>query len=90
MFEWAHEHYVELQASEKQIGHGLDLWRATLIEAGFHSDAPWKNAKDLYNTIDSIKAGNVPWITYTFQYHGLKPTQGPVPQWMEEMYELNT
>lgn len=49
---------------------------------------PWRNARDLYATIDSIKAGSVGWKTYKFRYHGPKPSTPP--QWMEETYELNT
>ncbi len=43
----------------------------------------------MYETIDSIRAGDAPWTTYTFQYNGPRPN-GTVPQWMDQTYELNT
>jgi hypothetical protein len=49
---------------------------------------PWKLAKELYTTIDSIQDGIAPWSTYTFTYNGPKPA-GSVPAWMTETYELN-
>ncbi len=43
----------------------------------------------MYETIDSIRAGDAPWTTYTFQYNGPRPN-GTVPQWMDQTHELNT
>lgn len=45
-------------------------------------------AEDLYKTINSIKAGNRTWKTYKFCYAWPTPS-GPIPQWMEQEYELN-
>lgn len=87
-FEWAHERYVELKTSAKQIGRGLELWQATLLKAGSSEKVPWKSAEELYATIDAIQAGGAPWTTHTFQYNGPKPT-GAVPAWMTETYELS-
>jgi len=70
VFEWAHERYVELKTSKKQIGRGLILWAAALAKGGSSEDVPWKNADDMYATIDSIQMGHVPWVTHTFQYSG--------------------
>jgi len=82
---------VCLQSSEDEIHEGLDLWHATVIkhesEHPTTDHVPWKNAHDLYEMLDSIKAGAVGWKTYKFCYTGSKP-QTP-PQWMEETYELN-
>lgn len=49
---------------------------------------PWKNAKEMYNTIDSISVGGVGWTTYQLSYGGPQPT-GTLPRWMREPYELN-
>lgn len=93
-FDWARYHYVRLQSSADDIHEGLDLWRATIIkhqtEHGIpESDGvPWKNANDLYSTIDSISVGGIGWKTFQFRYTGPKP-QMP-PQWMEKTYDLNT
>jgi hypothetical protein len=70
---------------------GLDLWRAAVVkhnsEHPTEDDVPWRNADDLYKTIDSIQAGNAPWRSYKFSYAGPKPANPPA--WMEETYELN-
>ena len=47
-----------------------------------------RNAQDLYDTLDSIKAGAASWKTFKFHYTGPKPHTPP--QWIEETYELNT
>ena len=59
-----------------------------MIKNKAHGNIPWHSAEDLYKTINSIKAGNTPWKTYKFCYAGPKPS-GPIPQWMEQEYELN-
>ena len=87
-FDWAHYHFVQLQSSQSDILTGLDLWHATVIKHGSDTDVPWRNAHDLYKTINSIQAGVAPWKTYTFSYSGPKPPT--LPQWMEDIYELNT
>lgn len=83
---------MRLQSSADEIHEGLDIWRATVVKHETeHQGAkhvPWRNAEDLYKTIDSIDAGNVSWKNFKFFYSGPKP-QTP-PQWMEETYELNT
>lgn len=90
-FDWAHYHYVLLQSSQKDILTGLDLWHATVVKHGLEqcsdTDLPWKNAQELYDTIDSVQAGAAPWKTFTFKYSGPKPPT--LPQWMEDKYELN-
>jgi hypothetical protein len=35
-FDWAHYNFVELQALERKIDKGLDLWLAAKLEAGDH------------------------------------------------------
>ncbi|KAF8800253.1 hypothetical protein BYT27DRAFT_7227560 [Phlegmacium glaucopus] len=88
-FDWAQYHYVKLQSSEREINDGLNLWLASIIKNKSNGDVPWNSAKELYDTIDSIQAGNTPWKTYSFMYKGPKP-DGIAPQWMEQQYELNT
>jgi len=57
------------------------------IKYGSRDGLPWKSAKELHATIDSIQTGSAPWKTYKFRYTGPKPTTPP--RWMEEEYELN-
>ncbi|KAJ7506397.1 hypothetical protein B0H11DRAFT_1850523 [Mycena galericulata] len=86
-FDFAQFQFVELQASERNINTALDIWAASLCE----SDrlAPFKNAKDLYATIDRIQHGDAPWKTYTIRYTGPLPPGTP-PRWMTQAYELCT
>ncbi|KAH8979006.1 hypothetical protein EDB86DRAFT_2744559, partial [Lactarius hatsudake] len=49
---------------------------------------PWKSAKEMYNTIDSISVSGVSWVTYQLSYNGPQPTR-TLPWWMQEIYELN-
>lgn len=79
-----------MKASKRQIGCGIDLWRAALLKHAVHADLPWNSDKEFYATIDSIQEGHTPWITHILWYTGPKPVKGPVPAWMEEEYELNT
>lgn len=51
--------------------------------------APWKNASELYTTIDSIQHGDAPWRVYKLRYRGPLPNGTP-PKWMTETYELCT
>ena len=69
-FDFAQYHYVEFQSSEGEIAKGLDLLCATVIK---HDGLPWKSAKELHATIDSIQTGSAPWKTYKFRYTGPKP-----------------
>jgi hypothetical protein len=91
-FQWAHYHYVQLQSSASGIQHGLDLWRAAVrshrTDDSKHDGVLWKNAKEMYDMIDSIPKGSVGWTTHPLSYHGPRPTR-TVPQWMQETYELN-
>jgi len=87
VFDFAQYHYVKLQSSEGEITKGLDLLCAMGIKYGSRNGSPWKSAKELYATIDSIQTGSAPWKTYKFRYTGPKPPTPP--RWMDEEYELN-
>ncbi|KAH8977368.1 hypothetical protein EDB92DRAFT_1808774 [Lactarius akahatsu] len=87
-FDWAYYHYVNLQSSAAEIAEGLNLWSATSFKHGSTIGAPWRSAKEMYATIDTIEIGSLPFQTFTLQYTGPKPLVPPC--WMEEAYELNT
>ena len=87
-FDWAHYYFVELQAPEKKINKGLNLWLAEKLEAGDHSPLPWSSATEMYMTIDSIQEGDAPFETISFRYSGPLPPHPP--RWMTERYELCT
>lgn len=87
-FEFADYHFTEVQNSEPRINQALDFWLASTICAGGDAnDIPWRTAKDLYRTIDSIKEGSAPWKTTSFRYTGPQPPGTP-PKWMLESYHL--
>ena len=48
---------------------------------------PFFNHEDVYETIDAIPIGGVPWQSFTFTYDGPKPTV-EVPTWMEAEYTI--
>ena len=87
-FKFAKYHFTELQSSERQINQALDLWRVAIIQAqGDTANIPWDSAAQMYNTINSIQEGSVPWKTVKFWYTGPFPAGTP-PRWMTEDYEL--
>ncbi|KAJ7824684.1 hypothetical protein B0H13DRAFT_2446949 [Mycena leptocephala] len=86
-FDFAHFHFVEAQSSAGAINTALDLWAAQVLKYG--GDTPWKNAGQLYATIDSIQHGDAPWKVHKIRYQGPIPAGTP-PKWMTETYELCT
>lgn len=72
---------------KSQIDNLLDMWAASMLYA--HPDlaesaAPFANTKDLLDTIDEIKVGNVPWKFFVYN----KPDDLPdnAPKWMSQEY----
>ncbi|KAJ7771418.1 hypothetical protein DFH07DRAFT_866418 [Mycena maculata] len=86
-FDFAQFQFVELQASERNINTALNIWAASLCKSD--QLAQFKNAKDLYATIEPIQHGDAPWKTYTISYTGPLPP-GTSPRWMAQAYELCT
>ena len=80
-FDWAYYHYVRLQSSASDILEGLDLWRATVVKHSSEhptaDDIPWRNADELYKTIDSIQTGDALWKSHKLSYSGTKPQMPP-------------
>ena len=50
--------------------------------------APFADHEDLYSTIDAIKLDGVLLQSYTAQYNGARPDDGPIPEWMANDYHL--
>lgn len=48
---------------------------------------PFVNHRDVYQAIDAIPIGSVPWQSFTFTYEGPKPTTD-VPKWMDAEYVI--
>jgi hypothetical protein len=83
-FDFAWDHFVAYPSPAKRLNQALIHWAASVLEYG--GDIPWRNAGDLFDTIDQIQCGDSPWKTYEIQYRGPRP-QTP-PKWMTETYEL--
>lgn len=69
-FEFAHHHFVRAQASEDNINVNLDLLKAAVTQSNGNLKFPWLSAKKMYEKIDQIQAGPVPFRSYDFQYCG--------------------
>ncbi|KAK7037494.1 hypothetical protein VNI00_010986 [Paramarasmius palmivorus] len=83
-FDFAHFHFVELQASRASIDKSLDIICAYLRQYG--DDAPFANAEDLYGKIDEIQETNTLWRTYQLSYSSPKPDDPP--KWMTDTYTV--
>ncbi|TFK72006.1 hypothetical protein BDN72DRAFT_855779 [Pluteus cervinus] len=83
-FDFAFQEYVDDQSSITSINRRLETWSASLFASG--RVAPWSNAQEMYETIDSIQHGPAPWKVYHFRYQGELPPNPP--KWMMETYEL--
>lgn len=84
-FDFSYYHFVQAQSSAAQIDKALDIWTAIVMKHG--EEAPWSNAASLYQNIDAIEHGDLPWTTFKIQYQGPRPPGIP-PKWMTETYEL--
>ncbi|KAH9993136.1 hypothetical protein BJV74DRAFT_877811 [Russula compacta] len=84
-FDFTHYHFVEVQSSEGNINKALNMWATTVMEFGHN--ALWKNATQLYQTINNIRHGDMLWKLYHVRYKGPLPAGMP-PKWMTELYDL--
>ena len=88
-FETAEFLFKRVKMSAANIDMLCTLWAASLNESD--ADPPFAGHCDLYNTIDAIPVGGVPWQSATFTYDGPRPElPGGVesPKWMESEYEI--
>lgn len=77
--------FKDTQASAANIDQYLRI-TADLLEV--HNDRPpFLNHNDVYNKIDSIPIGGVPWQSFTFTYEGPKPTLNGL-KWMDAEYTI--
>lgn len=88
-FDFAHFHFVDRQDSAAAIDRAIDMQAALLASHGVDpSSTQWRNAKDMYSTIDEIDIGAVEWEAVHFRYTG--PLPANPPKWMTDEYELLT
>ena len=78
------------QMSAGNINIITGLWAASL--APHHDSPPFKNAKDLYDTIDATPLGDTPWQSFTLNYNSPLP-ESPGPNgenlpWTTANYDI--
>ena len=84
-FRTAEYFFKEDQTSTGKIDSLLELWAATLAQHG--DTPPFSDHQGLYDVIDSISIGGVPWESHIFTYEGERPEQDP-PKWMTTEYTI--
>ena len=86
-FEIADFLYRRNQMPGAQIDVLFDLWAAG---GDYGCKPPFASHNDLYETIDSIPLGDLPWICFTVTYDGDNGPlpDGEVPTWMITEYEV--
>lgn len=62
------------------------LWAASK-HTRTDSDPPFRSHDDLYDTIDTICHGEVPWQSFSLHYNGPHPNTD-VPPWMDGEYNV--
>jgi len=83
-FEMAEFIYRRNQMPADEIDDLMDLWASSVIKNDGYP--PFSNHQDLYNAIDSIPYGDVPWQSFTTRYNGVRPNK--VPSWMDSTYDV--
>ncbi|PSS37092.1 hypothetical protein PHLCEN_2v1058 [Hermanssonia centrifuga] len=78
--------YKEEQMLQRKINKLFELWTASLLEHG--GTPPFTSQQHMYETIDAITVGDVPWKTFSVKYSGEVP-DGTTPSWMLSEYEIH-
>ena len=81
-FEIADILFRRAQMSGSHIDEILQLWTALLLEVDPNASGPFRNHRDLYETIDRSALVDNPWISFSLSYGGQLPEMGPIPTWM--------
>ncbi len=85
-FEMAEFLFQHVQMSAGNIDMLLQLWAAGVATYD-DGEPPFINHGDIYDRIDAIPLGNVPWQKFDISYNGVRP-ESEVPPWMEHAYEV--
>jgi hypothetical protein len=84
-FELAEFLFKKEQMSAGNIDDLLKIWAADAVASD--NEPPFLNHSDLYDTIDAIPIGGVPWQHFEMSYDGPRP-ETDVSPWMEQTYEV--
>ncbi|KAI5998603.1 hypothetical protein EDD15DRAFT_2386521 [Pisolithus albus] len=83
-FELADFLYTRNQMSAGNLDILLDLWAASLVEAGGHPI--FSSHTEMYRTIDNTQVGDVKWQSFAVKYTGDAEVD-PAP-WMHDKYDV--
>jgi hypothetical protein len=78
--------FHKVQMSGGNINDLLLHWATSLAPHNTHPS--FCNHKGLYDTINSMELGNIPWQSFSLGYTGACPQQGKAPSWMLSEYEV--
>ncbi|KDQ55245.1 hypothetical protein JAAARDRAFT_196095 [Jaapia argillacea MUCL 33604] len=79
--------FKKVQMSAGDIDNLLEFWAARSVSASSDLDgAPFRDAQDLYNTIDLIEHGDAPWESFEVRYSG--PVVADSPTWKQTNYRV--
>lgn len=87
-FEIADILFRRVQMSGGHIDEILRLWTASLLETDPNVSGPFRNHRDLYETIDHSTLADNPWMSFSLSYGGELPKTGPIPTWMTTPSEI--
>lgn len=90
-FEIADILFRRAQMSGSHIDEILQLWTASLLEIDPNASGPFRNHRDLYDTIDHSSLGDNPWMSFSLSYGQELPERaetGPIPAWMTTSTEV--
>ena len=74
--------------SGSHINEILQLWMALLLEINPNASGPFRNHRDLYETIDQSTFVDNPWMSFSLSYRGRRPETGLIPTWMTTLTEI--
>ncbi|KAI6001202.1 hypothetical protein EDD15DRAFT_2477653 [Pisolithus albus] len=83
-FELADFTYTRSQMSAVSLNVLLELWAASLVEAG--GRPIFSSCREMYQTIDDTDVGDVKWQSFTVKYTG-DMEANPAP-WMHDEYDI--
>ncbi|EPQ59878.1 hypothetical protein GLOTRDRAFT_103769 [Gloeophyllum trabeum ATCC 11539] len=84
-FQFAELIFKKVQMSAGNIDELLEIWAAHNTLSGSNNTV-FKDAKDLYSTLDSIPYGDAPWSSFTVHYTGELPPDAP--SWKRAEYTV--
>ncbi len=76
--------YRRAEMSGKKIDELMQLWACTLDD---DKDPPFAGHTHMYDTIDAISQGDVPWQRFSISWNGAL-SDGPLPSWQIWEYEV--